>query len=120
MFFNDSVKIKWKGKTYDCQVDMRKVKLAESNGYNSAVTNARCTNVGVPPLSLVAEMVYWLLLFGGCDDKSLSEESIYAELSSNPMESDNNEIIKAAQALSELFIPKIESAERTGDSEKKS
>lgn len=119
MFFNDTAKIKWKGKEYLCAVTMEKIKIAESYGFNAAVTNARCSGFGVPPLSLVAEMVYWLLVFGECEDKKLTEEAVYAELMNNSMGKDNVEIIKAAKTLSELFIPKIEASDRKEKGEKK-
>lgn len=102
--FNNVAKIKWQGEEYACEVNMKLVQLMESNGFNAAVTNARCSAFGVPPLSLVAEMLHWLLSAGGC---SVTEEDIYAELMHNSSDADNLEIIKSAQALSELFIPKI-------------
>lgn len=117
MFFNDSVKITWKGKEYDCPVNLKLVKMMESNGFNAAVTNARMSIGGVPPISLLAEMVQWLLLSGGCTD--VSEDDIYAELMNNSMEKSNVELIKSAKALSELFIPKIETSERVAKGGKK-
>lgn len=117
MFFNDSIDITWKGKKYTCPVNMKLVKTMESHGFNAAVTNARCAMPGVPPLSLVAEMVQWLLLSGGCSD--VSEDEVYAELMNNSMEESNIEIIKAAKPMSELFIPKIETSDRAATGEKK-
>ncbi len=118
MFFNDSVKIKWKGKEYDCPVNLKLIKVMESNGFNVAVTNARMSTGGVPPISLLAEMVQWLLFSGGCTD--VTEDDIYAELMNNSMDKDNTDLIKSGRALSELFIPKIEPSERSSKSEKKS
>lgn len=119
MFFKDSAKIKWKGEEYTCPINMKSVKIMESNGFNAAVTNAQCSSSVVPPISLLAEMVYWLLLFGGCKDKELSEDAVYAELMNNSMDDANVEIMKSAKALSELFIPKIDTAERVTSGEKK-
>ncbi len=115
--FNDSVKIKWKGKEYTCEVNMKLVKLMESNGFNAAVTNARMSMGGVPPISLLAEMVQWLLYAGGCHN--ITEEEVYADLMNNPMEDGNKALIKEGRALSELFIPKIESSDRVSKTEKK-
>lgn len=117
MFFNDSVKIKWKGKEYVCPINMKLIKLMESNGFNVAVTNARMSVGGVPPISLLAEMVQWLLFSGGCTD--VTEDDVYAELMNNAMQDDNAELIKSGRALSELFIPKIETSDRVAKSEKK-
>jgi hypothetical protein len=117
MFFNDSAKITWKGKEYTCPVNMKLVKLMESNGFNAAVTNARMSAGGVPPISLLAEMVQWLLFSGGCHD--ITEDDVYCELMNNSMDDSNIELIKSAKALSELFIPKIEPSDRVGKSEKK-
>lgn len=117
MIFNDTAKIKWKGKEYTCPVNMRLVKLMESNGFNAAVTNARMSMGGVPPISLLAEMVQWLLYSGGCHD--ITEDDVYAELMNNAMDEANVDLIKSAKYLSELFIPKIESAERVTKPAKK-
>lgn len=117
MIFNDSVNITWKGKKYTCPVNMKLVKMMESNGFNAAVTNARMSMGGVPPLSLLAEMVQWLLFSGGCLD--VSEDDVYAELMNNPMEEANTDLIKSAKAISEMFIPKIEAVDRVAKGEKK-
>lgn len=112
--FNDSVKLKWEGKEYDCPINMRLAKAMERNGVNILETAIELDKGGVPKVTFVAELYSWVLGAGGCE---ASEDDIYKSIMSSPGTS--TELITSAKYAINLFFPKFESPERTGKKAKK-
>lgn len=109
--FNDSVKLKWQGKEYDCPITMNLVKTMERNGVNILNISVQLSKGGVPPVSLIAELYSYVLQAGGCD---VAEEQIYQSIMSDVGNEDNLALLKAAQYVTSMFFPEIEGAERNG------
>lgn len=115
--FDDSVKLKWQGKEYDCPVTMDLVKTMERNGVNILQTRIQLEKGGIPPVSLVAELFSYVLQAGGCN---VTEQAIYESIMSDAASVESIDLLKAAMHVSAMFFPALESAERTGnDSVKK-
>lgn len=117
MFFADSVKIKWKGKDYTCPISMELIKLMESNGVNIYVSATRIKQSGVPPISLVSEIFFYLLNAGGCE---VGEQELYEYFMLNAGEKDAIGLLRHSKTLVDCFFPKIEKSDRTDNGEKKS
>lgn len=113
--FNDVVKLKWKGKSYECPITMDLIKRIERDGINILKTAMILDSGGIPPISLISEFYAWLLNEGGCD---VSEEEIYESIMSDPVKS--SDLVLAAKFAIQLFFPKIETPERPSKKEKKS
>lgn len=112
--FNDSVKLKWQGKEYDCPITMRLAKAMEKGGVNILATAVELDNGGIPKVTLIAEIYSWLLGAGGCE---VSEEEVYLSIMGAPGES--TELVTSAKYAINLFFPKFESPERSGNKVKK-
>ena len=107
--FNDSVKVKWNDKEYECPITMELIKTMERNGANVLLTRAQIERGGVPPVSLVAEMFAYVLNSGGC---MVTEGEIYESIVKDSASDQSLDILKAADFVSSLFMPKVETAER--------
>lgn len=115
--FNDSVKLKWQDREYDCPITMNLVKTMERNGVNILATRIQLEKGGIPPVSLVAELFSYVLQSGGCN---VTEQAIYESVMSNAASDESMNMLKAAMHVSAMFFPSLENAERTGnDSGKK-
>lgn len=112
--FNDSIKLKWQGKEYDCPITMSLAKAMEKGGVNILSTAVELDKGGIPPITLVAELYAWILSAGGCH---VTEDEVYASIMSDP--ADSSELVLAAKRAINLFFPPIESAERTSKKAKK-
>ena len=112
--FNDSVKLKWKGKEYTCPITMNLAKAMEKGGVNILATAIELDNGGIPKVTVVAEVYSWLLGAGGCD---VSEEEVYISIMSSPGKS--TELVTSAKYAINLFFPKFESPERSEKKVKK-
>lgn len=112
--FNESVKLGWDGKSYECVITMDLIKRMERNGINILQTAIELDKGGIPPISLVSELYSWLLNAGGCD---VTEESVYESIMANPAES--SALVLAAKHAVSMFFPKVESSERGGKAKKK-
>lgn len=106
--FNDSVKLKWEGKEYDCPVTMDLVKRMERSGFNILQAAAELDRGGIPPVSMVAELYAFLLIEGGCT--SVTDEDIYTSIMKD-MEDAKSLVIAAKHAIG-YFFPEIEPEER--------
>lgn len=116
--FNDSAKLKWNGKEYDCPITMSLVKTMERDGVNILQTRIQLEKGGIPPVSLVSEMFAYVLQAGGC---YVTEEEIYTSIMTDAASEQSIDLLKAALHVSAMFFPKLESAERTsseGDGKK--
>lgn len=109
--FNEIAKVKWKGKEYECPITMELVKVMERNGANVLLTRVQIEKGGIPPVSLVAEMFAYVLQAGGC---SVTESEIYESIMKDSASDDSLSMLKAADYVSSLFLPRLESADRTG------
>lgn len=114
--FNDSVKLKWQGKEYDCPITMELVKTMERNGVNILNTRIQLEKGGIPPVSLVAEMFAFVFQAGGCN---VTEQEIYESIMTKTASEENINLLKAAMYVSSLFFPKLDTPERTGGDGKK-
>jgi hypothetical protein len=108
--FNDSVKLTWQGKEYDCPITMDLVKTMERNGVNILQTRIQLEKGGIPPVSLVAEMFSYVLNAGGC---YVTEQEIYTSIMGGVDSPESMSLLKAALHVSSMFFPQLESAERT-------
>ena len=112
--FNDSVKLKWEGKEYDCPITMRLAKAMERSGVNILATALELDKGGVPKVTFVAELYSWILGAGGCE---VTEDEVYISIMSNL--SDSAALITSAKYAINLFFPKFESPERNTKKTKK-
>lgn len=113
--FNDSIKLKWQGKEYDCPITMSLAKKMEKGGLNILATAVELDKGGIPPITLVSELYAWLLVEGGCD---VSEDQVYESIMSDPVNS--SALVLAAKRAINLFFPPVDGAERTSKKSKKS
>tara|TARA_R110000803_G_C11701927_1_gene285604 strand:+ start:61 stop:405 length:345 start_codon:yes stop_codon:yes gene_type:complete len=112
--FNDSVKLKWEGKEYDCPITMKLAKAMERGDVNILASAIELDKGSVPKVTFVAEVYSWILGAGGCE---VTEEEIYISIMSNLSES--TELIISAKYAINLFFPKIDSPERSNKKTKK-
>lgn len=107
--FNDSVKIKWNGKEYECPITMELIKQMERNGANVLLTRVQIERGGIPPVSLVAEMFAAVLQYGGCP---VTESEIYESIMKDTSSDQSIGLLKMADFVSSLLIPQLEAPER--------
>jgi hypothetical protein len=112
--FNDSVKLKWEGKEYDCPITMKLAKAMERSGVNILASAIELDQGGVPKVTFVAEIYSWILGAGGCE---ATEEDVYISIMSNL--SDSTALVTSAKYAINLFFPKLESPERGSKKVKK-
>ncbi len=112
--FNDSVKLKWEGKEYDCPITMKLAKAMERSGVNILASAIELDPGGVPKVTFVAEIYSWILGAGGCESTA---EDVYISIMSNL--SDSTALVTSAKYAINLFFPKLESPERGSKKVKK-
>ena len=112
--FNDSVKLKWEGKEYDCPVTMDLIKRMERGGVNILETAIELDRGGIPKVSLVSELYAWLLNEGGCN---ISDGDVYESIMRDPASS--GALVIAAKHAISMFFPDVKGPERAGKKAKK-